>query len=542
MSTIYQGSNIIKASGDAIDLANLDNLYIAAGVQVATTGAGSSGVAGGQNSISNYGAIFGVASGITEANATIFVAQQASVTGVQSGIVISGGGSIINNGIIEGLNAPAITLGTDPANILNNGLITGTQSIVGPQASLSLTNSAAGVIDGGLVLNSTSGVDTIQNDGMLNGAIQGQLMTAGTHLFNKGTITGSIALGTGDDAIINQGWIEGSINLGAGNNSYDGSKGTASSFIVSGSGNDTLIGGDGDDSLQSTFGSDIVRGNGGNDYIQAVGVNAQISGGDGDDTIIRNAGFSAADKIDGGTGDDTLILAGDYSAGVAFGAKSLVNVETIAFTPGASYKMTSADSSVAAGHSMTVDGSFLGATDTLNFNGAKEKDGSFTMTGGLGGDTLRGGAGDDVLDGGAGGGKDHLTGGGGADLITPGGGKDVVIFNAVSDSTSVKFDTVVGFDAVADKFTFGVSVTAVDAPVAGGSLSFATFDSDLATAVNAAHLGAHHAELFSVTAGDLAGDTFLVVDVNGTAGYQAGQDYVVQLDSLNGSLTTSDFT
>jgi hypothetical protein len=37
--------------------------------------------------------------------------------------------------------------------------------------------------------------------------------------------------------------------------------------------------------------------------------------------------------------------------------------------------------------------------------------------------------------------------------------------------------------------------------------------------------------LFTPDGGNLAGHTFLVVDVNGAAGYQAGQDYVFQLDS-----------
>jgi hypothetical protein len=37
------------------------------------------------------------------------------------------------------------------------------------------------------------------------------------------------------------------------------------------------------------------------------------------------------------------------------------------------------------------------------------------------------------------------------------------------------------------------------------------------------------AVLFKADAGDLAGKLFLIVDENGTAGYQAGQDYVIEM-------------
>ena len=57
----------------------------------------------------------------------------------------------------------------------------------------------------------------------------------------------------------------------------------------------------------------------------------------------------------------------------------------------------------------------------------------------------------------------------------------------------------------------------------------ASFDQDLAAAVNAGHLAGHQAVLFTPAAGGLAGETFLVVDVNGVAGYQAGADLVIDL-------------
>ena len=49
------------------------------------------------------------------------------------------------------------------------------------------------------------------------------------------------------------------------------------------------------------------------------------------------------------------------------------------------------------------------------------------------------------------------------------------------------------------------------------------------------------ADLAQADAGDLAGQTFLVVDANGEAGYQAGADYVIQLIAPPASLVTGDF-
>ena len=46
------------------------------------------------------------------------------------------------------------------------------------------------------------------------------------------------------------------------------------------------------------------------------------------------------------------------------------------------------------------------------------------------------------------------------------------------------------------------------------------------SARRSAGLGAGQAVWFAPDAGDLAGTIFLVVDANGIAGYQAGEDYV----------------
>src|SRR5262249_8371237 len=84
-------------------------------------------------------------------------------------------------------------------------------------------------------------------------------------------------------------------------------------------------------------------------------------------------------------------------------------------------------------------------------------------------------------------------------------------------------------------------VDQIDTQVVQGRLSVSDFNADLSHAINAAHLGAHDAVLFTPDSGTLSGETFLVVDLNGKAGYQAGQDLVIHLDGATGTLTTGDF-
>ena len=63
--------------------------------------------------------------------------------------------------------------------------------------------------------------------------------------------------------------------------------------------------------------------------------------------------------------------------------------------------------------------------------------------------------------------------------------------------------------------------------MSSGQLSSATFDADLAAALDGA-LSANHAILFDPTSGDFAGRHFLIVDADGDGAYTAGQDYVFE--------------
>jgi Ca2+-binding RTX toxin-like protein len=162
-------------------------------------------------------------------------------------------------------------------------------------------------------------------------------------------------------------------------------------------------------------------------------------------------------------------------------------------------------------------------TDSLVFNGSAETDGHYNIVGGAGNDTF--------------------TGGNAADTMNGNGGHDVFVYQDVSQSTGISHDKIVGFDATAEKFDLDVTVTGINTAFSGGKLTTANFDANLTAAVTAAHLAAGHAVLFTATSGGLAGHTFLVVDANGAAGYQAGQDYVMEISAGThlAGLSTGDF-
>jgi Ca2+-binding RTX toxin-like protein len=285
-----------------------------------------------------------------------------------------------------------------------------------------------------------------------------------------------------------------------------------------------VLGGDGRDFLSGGTQDDTINGGGSADNIDcSQGGHDTALGGSGgnNDKFIFGAAFDSLDRIDGGAGiKDIVTLAGNYSAGVAFGATTMVNVEQIVLAAGFSYNFTTADATVAAAASLTIDGSRLGPSDTLTVNGAAEGDGLLILNGGAGSDLLTGGNGGNMF-----------TGGLGADHMVGGTGTDAFVYMHAAESTSAGYDTVVGFDFNADQFNVKPTIAAIDAAVNTGALSTGSFDVDLAAAIGIGQLGKHHAVLFTPDSGSLAGELFLIVDLNAKAGYQAGADLVIHLDS-----------
>lgn len=140
-------------------------------------------------------------------------------------------------------------------------------------------------------------------------------------------------------------------------------------------------------------------------------------------------------------------------------------------------------------------------------------------------DSLVGGRGNDSMSG-----VYHNTfnGGVGADQIVAHGGSSNFIYQAPKDSTSGAHDVIEGFNARSDTFQLPQHVRAISSEIEGGQLrSGPNFDQDLADAVGALHK--HCAVLFAPDSGNQAGHIFLIIDANGEAGYQAKQDYVIEL-------------
>jgi hypothetical protein len=235
------------------------------------------------------------------------------------------------------------------------------------------------------------------------------------------------------------------------------------------------------------------------------------------DTTTHSILTGGIDTLGLGSGDqDQLVIGGDVGG---FGLDPNIDYfEQMVFLGGSSYALSSADSNIGKGHSLTIDAMPLGAGDSLSFDGSSESDGRFVFQGGGGADHFTGGGGDDVL-----------YGLGGGDTLTGGGGADRFAYTAVSESTGAHYDTIADFHFGEDVIDLPVTVTALDAAVSHGSLSTASFDADLSAALGASALGAGHAVLFTADQGELSGQTFLVVDANGQAGYQAGEDYVIHL-------------
>jgi Ca2+-binding RTX toxin-like protein len=269
-----------------------------------------------------------------------------------------------------------------------------------------------------------------------------------------------------------------------------------------------------------------------------------LTGGAGTNIFDMGDFFKASDEINGGTGTTVVHLDGNYSSGVAFTATTMTNVSALYLTEGNSYYLVVNAATVADGQTLSVEGGTL-RNDSFVFDGSAVTDGgNFIIHGGAGVNTLTGGRGNDTIF--ASTGESYITGGGGADLLVAGSSYDTFIYNAVSDSTSTTHDTISGFNTAPDKIQLLNGLTAptvINTAVTTGNLSVANFDRALAHDIGAAQLSAHGAVLFTASTGAYAGDTFLIIDENGVAGYQASQDLVILLThGINlASLSTANF-
>jgi uncharacterized protein with GYD domain len=242
-----------------------------------------------------------------------------------------------------------------------------------------------------------------------------------------------------------------------------------------------------------------------------------------DDNFQNGLVYNASTKelLPGGPGDwpqlgagsnDAIELGGDFSAGTMLPAASM-GIDIIVARAGNNFNLIASDDHVAPGATLTVNAMPLGDDNNMIFDGSAETDGRFLFFGSQSNDVFLGGAGDD-----------RLAGLGGADMLSGGGGNDIFVYTGADESSSTGYDTLAGFDAAHDKIDLPGGVSGWATPVQSGNLSQGSFDTDLSALLGG--LGATQAVWIETTGGDLAGHIFLVVDGNGIAGYQEGEDFV----------------
>jgi Ca2+-binding RTX toxin-like protein len=174
-----------------------------------------------------------------------------------------------------------------------------------------------------------------------------------------------------------------------------------------------------------------------------------MRGGQGDDVFaVTGATLDPLDLLDGGAGDDVIQLSGDYAMGLSFGSKTVRSIEAIVLDGNYTYELASADTAVARGAKLSMDGSALTAAHYLLFDGSDETNASFSISGGAGDDLLTGGRMDDVMYGRSG--EDLLRGLRGGDRLSGGAGADTFRYLSVADSLVADADLITDFGTGAD--------------------------------------------------------------------------------------------
>lgn len=239
--------------------------------------------------------------------------------------------------------------------------------------------------------------------------------------------------------------------------------------MIGGAGNDVLIG---IVSHMDTF--DLSRG--GDDT---------ATGGDASDLFQMGRGLSTGDRLDGGGGNNTMELRGPYgdphtASPFVFDDATIANIQTVRLLGNFVYDLKLANGNVAAGKTMVIDASAVGAHRAVMIDASAETDGSYTMIASAGDNTLIGGAKADTfifhgtMDGG-----DFIDGGGGGDVLSFGQISDLVV-----DASNISNIGKLSFTGTSDMaltgtfagMTLDAKVTAgFGADISGASVTFLQF-------------------------------------------------------------------
>lgn len=287
------------------------------------------------------------------------------IYGATTGVLLDGGARnrLTNDGSIIGGNS-GLYIDAAHARVANHGVIQGDYAVDIHDTDVSFQND--GTIVGTV---STIGADglrmSLESDGILMSsgrALRVQSIAGETaHIVNEGKISGvdmAFDGGAGNEVLINRGTISGSVTLGTGNDVFDNRHGTLLSTNAYGqggrdvsgeSGNDTYIidsririielAGGGEDTVKSTisinFGAgnltyeelenltliggrdsngtgsaldNTIKGNGGDNILSGAGGTDLLTGNAGADTFVFKTGFGHDTINDFGRGADRIDL------------------------------------------------------------------------------------------------------------------------------------------------------------------------------------------------------------------------------------------
>lgn len=429
-----------------------------------------------------------------------------------------------------GLNVENITL-TGTANIgaignASNNIMTGNSgnnTLAGGDGNDTLTSS-----DGDDTLDGGNGNDTLTGGAatLLNTLSGGAGNDTYIVVNATDTITGELAtVGETDNVQFGGTVVNSTFTMGANVENITltsavaiNATGNASTNIMNGNAaNNTLSGLDGNDNLNGNAGNDTLNGGNGNDI---------LTGGTGDDTMV------------GGANDDTYSVDSINDIVNEIGG---TGVDTVNST--VSYSLNTAE---AAGiEKLVLTGTAANGTGNALAN---------TITGNTVNNVLLGLAGNDIIN--ASTGNDTITGGTGKDTVITGTGSDTILFAAGVTDTVATANSIAGVDlysdlqlagGAADKIDLTVLVENVGMPIASGTINQATFVShmnSLLTTVAQGFVqfsGGVDASVVTVAAGDLAGKSFLAVDLDSNDIFTA-TDFVIEITgSTFASISTATF-
>ncbi len=109
------------------------------------------------------------------------------------------------------------------------------------------------------------------------------------------------------------------------------------------------------------------------------------------------------------------------------------------------------------------------------------------------------------------------------------------MFASATQSTSTTCDTITDLNASVDKIDLSFTVSGFDG-MANGSVSTASFDANVAAAVNSVIGPNVKPACFMRMPATLSSHDFLIIDGNANGSYDAGLDYVIDITNFSGTI------